>query len=185
MTDFFADDAAYQAALQVAQGDQQSPLFEPTFEPAQEPAQSEPAPQEPVEESIPEFDSRYREPFSGLLYVGALTKEFSYFGHTFTIATPSQTELLQVGQVIQEYAQTATGQLAYTTAMVAAYLIKIDGQPLPQPIFNEGKDTALQDRFNWVIKNLRRPVIEEVFNQTLELDSEVANVLEAMGKASG
>lgn len=181
MTEFFADEAAAQAALALSPGQlgsQSTPAPEPATEP--EPQQAPPG-----EEEIPEFDERWREPFTGLLFVGALTDTFSLFGHTFRVSTPDQTEMLQIGQVIDPYARTVTSELAYATATVAAYLIEVDGRPLPQPIFTDVKDTALQNRFDWVIKNIKREVIQEIFNKCLELDSKVAKVLEAMGKASG
>ena len=54
------------------------------------PTQEEKA--EPQEDFAPrEFDPRHKEPFTGLLFVGALTDEFELWGHRFVIATPTQT----------------------------------------------------------------------------------------------
>jgi hypothetical protein len=178
--DLFADDAAAEAAFQLP------PEPFPTG-PAFLPDQSlspEPEP-EPIEEDVPEFDARHREPFRGLLYVGALTETFELFGHSFLIGTPTQTERLQIGQVIQPWQGTVTGEIAYQTALVAAYLVEIDGVKLPEPVLNNPKETALHDRFRWCSENLRRVVIDEIFTRCLELDGKVDDVLAAMGKASG
>lgn len=177
----FADEAAHQAFMALPA---EPP---PPSEPEEQPAPPVPEPEDPsiIEEKIPEFDQRYRESFTGLVYVGALTKNVTHFGHHFTLATPTQTERLQMGPVIQPFAQTATGEQAYMTVLVAAYLTQIDGQPLPQPIFNDPKESALADRFRWVSENLRRPVINALFDDCLELDKLVDDVLVAMGKASG
>jgi hypothetical protein len=184
--DLFADDAAAEAAFQLPPEPFPSgPAFLPdqSLTPAPEP-EPEPEP-EPIEEDVPEFDPRHREPFKGLLYVGALTDEFELFGHRFRIGTPTQTERLQIGQVIQPWQGTVTGEIAYATALVAAYLIDIDGVKLPEPVLNNPKETALHDRFRWVQDNIRKPVIDEIFDRCLRLDSKVDGVLAAMGKASG
>lgn len=189
----YADEAAAAAAIGITELPRR-PYFEP---PPEEPAsQAEPEPQqapqpapepakEPVKESIPEFDPKHRQPFIGLLYVGALTDTFELFGHTFVISTPTQTEMLQMGQVIEPFAMTPSADIAYQTARVAAYLVSIDGQKLPEPVVMNPKETALHDRFRWVAENLRRPVIDKVFDQCLDLEDKVTGALEAMGKASG
>ena len=184
--DLFADDAAAEAALQLPpEPFPTGPAFLPdqSLAPAPEP-ETAPEP-EPIEEEVPEFDSRHREPFKGLLYIGALTEDFELFGHQFRIGTPTQTERLQIGQVIQPWQGTVTGEIAYQTALVAAYLIEIDGVKLPEPVLNNPKETALHDRFRWCSENLRRVVIDEIFDRCLKLDSKVDGVLAAMGKASG
>lgn len=179
MPDFDADDAAVAAVM--ARG-----LEPPTFPDAPEPEQEqEPEPEPTLSETIEEFDPRHRQPFSGLLYVGALTGKVSVYGHQFVISTPTQTERLQMGLVVQPYQETMAAEVAYQAALVAAYLVSIDGRELPQPVLTNPKETALQDRFEWVTENIRRPVIGKLFDHCLELEEKVDKVLEAMGKASG
>jgi len=129
-----------------------------------------------------EFDQKWREPFTGLLYVGALTVTEVVFGHEFVLSTPTQTERMEIGQVIAPYVDTVSGQIAYTTAFVAACLVSVDGHKLPEPVMR-GKDTALHDRFKWVHENLRKPVVDELYSRCLELEMKVQQVLDAMGKA--
>lgn len=187
MMETYADDAASAAAFQLPPDFSQGTTFEQHEEAPPAGAQaSESAPEaETPMENVPEFDERYKEPFSGLLYIGALTQAVSLFGHSFTIATPTQTERLQIGQVIQPYQNTITAEIAYQTALVAAYLVDVDHTKLPEPVTLNPKETALLDRFRWVNENLRRPVIDALFNECLALDGQVDEVLEAMGKASG
>jgi hypothetical protein len=189
MPDFFADEAAATAAFQLPP-DPEEELAAlagvPAFPGEAEPPEAAQEPEEPErEEDIPEFDPAYRQPFKGLLYVGALTKSFELFGHHFTIATPTQTERLQIGQVIEPFQNTLTAEIAYQTALVAAYLVDIDGTKLPEPVVTNPKETALHDRFRWVSENLRRPVLDRIFDECLKLDRQVDDVLAAMGKASG
>jgi hypothetical protein len=130
-----------------------------------------------------EFDPRHREKFRGLLYVGALTTDFEFWGHRFRIATPTQTERIQIGLVTRDYMDTISTEIAITTAFVSAFLVAVDDQPLPQPVVNNPKETALHERFRWVSENMRKPVIDAVYSRCLELEQEVDEVLGAMGKA--
>lgn len=190
---FTADDAAARDILQLP------PEFVATpgpwrpgdgnTAPAAEP-QVPAEPEEPADDVAPvpgpaEFDEKHRMKFRGLLYVGALTDQFELFGHSFTIATPSETERLQIGLVMQPYQTTMTAEIAYQNALVAAYLVDIDGRKLPEPITTDPKDVALLHRFKWVTSNLRRVVVNALFERCLVLDKQVDEVLAAMGKASG
>jgi hypothetical protein len=183
--EFFADEAASMAAFQLPPEVPSGPAFPMEVPAPEKPAQSQEPTPEPIAEDVPEFDPQHRKPFTGLLYIGALTKRFDMFGHNFTIATPTQTERLQIGQVIQPWQGTVTGEIAYQTALVAAYLVDVDGQKLPEPVMTNPKETALHDRFRWVSDNLRRVVIDRIFDECLTLDGQVDEVLAAMGKASG
>lgn len=129
-----------------------------------------------------EFDPKWREPFSGLLYLGALTKRVEIWGHSFVISTPTQTERMQIGLVVKDYIDTIAGNLAYSTAFVAACLTHVDDHPLPRPVTNDPKESALFGRFRWIEQNMQKVVIDELYSRCLELDMDVQNVLEAMGK---
>jgi hypothetical protein len=132
----------------------------------------------------PEFDPRYREPFVGLLHVGYLAATFEFLGHTFRIATPTRRERIQMGLAIRPYQGTATWELAYQSAMVAAYLIEVDGQKLPEPVLTSAKEDAFTERFKWVNENVMDHVMDEIYTKCLELDGTVKDVIAAMGKAS-
>lgn len=137
---------------------------------------------EPENHTPPDFDERWREPFSGLLYLGSLSTSVTIWGHDFLLATPSQTERMQIGPLIKDYIDTVSGPLAYSTAFVAASLVEIDGRPLPRPVTNDPKENALAGRFRWVQHNMHKPVVDELYSRALELDMTVQHVLEAMGK---
>lgn len=179
MTEPYADDQAFNAAMSL-------PPYQPNIAPplVQEPEdEPEPEAEEFYEEDVPEFDPKWKEPLTGLLYVGALTDSFEVFGHRFTIATPTMTEFLQIGQVIEPYQATVMAEVAHQVARVAAYLTSVDGQDMPKPITNDPKETSLHKRFQWVNDTLRRPVINAISDKCFELDAKVEGVLEAMGKA--
>lgn len=183
MTEPYADDQAFTAAMNLPPRPPQHVL--PSTPPplVMEEPEPEEAAEENFEEDVPEFDPRWRDSFSGLLYVGALIDSFEIYGHRFVIATPTMTEMLQIGQVIEPFQKTVMAEVAFQTARVAAYLTSIDGQDLPRPITTDPKETSLQQRFQWVNDTLRRPVINKIHDKTFELDAKVEGVLEAMGKA--
>lgn len=142
-----------------------------------------PEPEEDPDLKPREFDPKAREPFIGLLYLGSLDREITLYGHTFLLVTPTNAERIQMGLITREWRDTATEEIALGQALVAAFLQKVDNTPLPEPISPNPKDTALRGRFNWVGENLRRPVIQALFQECMLLDSQVDIALEAMGKA--
>lgn len=137
-------------------------------------------------DSISEFDRRYREPFTGLLFLGQLTKTVTLFGHSFDLRTPSQREKIEGGIIHKEYLNTIASEIAWATITVATYLRSVDDTPLPEPL--GPKDSGLRDRFNWVIDNLRNQVIQALFIECLALDQHVDRALsefDRLGEASG
>ena len=128
-----------------------------------------------------DFDARHREPFHGLIYLGRLIEDHTVWGHAFRLCTPSHRERLQIGQVIKPYLGTSAEDPAWMACLVAAYVIEIDEEPLPEPVV-KNKGTALHDRFAWVIDNVHTPVINELFEKCLEMDKRVREILTAMGK---
>jgi hypothetical protein len=141
-----------------------------------------PAP-EPEEERLPEFDPRYRDEFEGLLYLGCLRREVSFWGHKFLLVTPSTAERLEIALLTKPYQETVGFDFAYAAALVAAYLVEVDGRPLPRPFTNEAKDTALQHRWTHVRDNFMKPVIDQLYEECYILDGLVREILDAMGKA--
>lgn len=131
------------------------------------------------------FDERHVEPFTGLLYLGALTKTFKWLGHTFVIRTLMTNETLAIGLLVKEWDGTIMENRAYATACVAACVVSVDGQEMPGPAFEETDDARLRRRFNIVSAQWYQWTVDAVFNSYLELNGEVQKVLDAMGEAYG
>lgn len=135
------------------------------------------------EEPLPEFDSKVREDFEGLMYLGRLSHTFSWAGHSFTIRTLSIEETLDVGMLSQPYRGTLAELKAYQAALVACCVQSVDGRPMPVPITDDVRDTAAANRFAYVIRHWFPPVLDAVYEQYLNLETRVSKVIEAMGKA--
>jgi len=143
-----------------------------------------PTPDETVEPAGLAFPEEHRLPFQGLLYVGALTKTFEWFGHTFTIRTLKTDELLEVGLLTSSYGGTIAEARAYPAAVVAACLETIDNQPLPIPIV-DGTGSRVEYRFNWVRSKLYPPAVDAIYSEYKILEDQVDEIIETMGKAGG
>ncbi len=131
------------------------------------------------------FDEKYREPFQGLLHLGALSKTLTWMGHQFVIRTLTTDEILAVALVCKEYGDTIAFNKAYTTAMVACAVQTVDGEHLPYPYKDEPGAAYVQGRFNWVKANWYPYTIDALYNEYLSLEDVVREVFEAMGNSSG
>lgn len=131
------------------------------------------------------FDERHVEPFTGLLYLGALRKTFKWMGHTFTIRTLGTDEQLAIGLLVKEWDDSIAQNRAYSAAVVAAAVETVDGQPLPGPAFEETDEARLRRRFNVVTSTWYDATIDAVFNEYLNLRIKVDEILAKMGEAYG
>jgi hypothetical protein len=162
-----------------------------TFDPADRPGRKAATPQDQPTlkaedgSELPAFDRRYSEAFQGLTYVGSLTHRFDWLGHEFVIRTLGVDEQLAVAQVASKY-KDGGEQLAYAAAVVAMAVVTVDGEELPSPI---GEDQLLAEwahkRFGYVKANWFQPTINYVWQEYLQLEDKVSQVIEAMGKAFG
>jgi len=132
------------------------------------------------------FDERYVEDFNGLMFLGALSKEFSYVGHTFSIRTLMSGDYLIAAQLIQPWYGTIGEVAAYQAAMVSLCVNTVDGQPLPTPVQVSADEIEwARQRFRFVRNNWFSPVINVVYSEFLALEKRAQAVLDEMGKASG
>jgi len=152
--------------------------------PIEQPDGVEPPPEEESSLTVPlEFDSRHRSDFDGLLYLGAITHEFDWAGHSFVIKTPTVGEMLQVGLLSAEYANTIGESRAYTSAIAAAVIVSVDGKRLPSAIGRDGEKTLVADRFRYINDNWYPWTVDAVYARYAVLEARVAEVIRKMGEA--
>lgn len=134
---------------------------------------------------LPSFDQKYAQPFKGLLYLGALSKDFTWLQHSFTIRTLRDGEKLAIAKIIKPYTDTLGAERAYAAAIAAMCVMDIDGEDLPIPIGEARKAEHWgQQRFNYVVENWYGTTIDRVFNEYVALEDLAFRVVEALGKAS-
>lgn len=134
-----------------------------------------------VEAQSDGFDPRYKQDFDGLLYLGALSKTFTWGGHKFVIRTVLTDELLEAALVSNPWSETLGQVKAWQSAMVAACIVTVDSKALPVPV--DDSMTLLAQRFEWVRSHWFPPVIDVVYDQYLTLELRQNEVIAAMGKA--
>lgn len=146
-------------------------------------------PAEPPEtpEELPEFDPRYRDDFTGLVHIGALSRTVDVFGHRIKLRTLKRNELLAIGEITRPYLATLSEAKAYTTAVVSMAIMTVDGRELPTLPLGDGSQIVswAQSRFDWVGDQWHDTVVDVIYNHYLVLAETVNRVIEAMGKASG
>lgn len=76
------------------------------------------------------FPEEYKQPFLGLLYVGAMKKTVEYAGHKIVLKTLTQGDELRVGQLTREYVGTRSELNAVKLYMVAAAIESVDGNSM-------------------------------------------------------
>lgn len=144
------------------------------------------APETEQAPSSPVFDERYKEPFSGLLYLGALTKQFEWLGHRLVVRTLTTDDELAIAQVTQQWDGTNAAERAYIAAVAAMSLVSVDGKEPPTPVGASSSPYGwAYARFNWVKANLYRPTIDKVFSEYLTLESVAEEVVTQLEKSSG
>lgn len=156
--------------------DEAAAAFTPMVTIPDDPLEDMPAPLASVDT---DFDEKHREDFTGLLYLGKLEEECTVAGHRFLLATPSQDDRLEMGPLHKPWVNTITGEMAWRTIFVAAYLRKIDSEDAPQPL--SPANTGLRTRFDWVQRSIASDVvIEKLFEHCLLVDARVRELIEEL-----
>ena len=128
-----------------------------------------------------EFDDKHRQPLEGLLYLGALRKQFSWGGHTFNIRTLRTEELLTVSQIVTRNEGMGADR-AYITATAAASIEMIDGRQFVKPMGPDDNLVELKYRqalkwFSWTA--------DAVYEEYRALEAQVEDIISRLGESSG
>lgn len=122
------------------------------------------------------FPDEYMEPLRGLLFLGKLTKNFTYATHDFLIKTLTEGEMLEIGQRLGRYRGGLSEAEARKAFVVASCVEAVDGYPIVTNI--EPRDD-FQDRVDTVMR-WYPPVVDYVYSRYRELEIsefEIANAL--------
>lgn len=129
-----------------------------------------------------EFDPRYRDKLNGLLFLGYLESEFWWMGHHFVMRTVNADDVLAIALLHQQWHGTIGDVKAYQRAVVAAALVSVDGEPLPEPLGPKAESSHLKPRFDYV-GQWYPSTIDALYTRYLELEADVADVMTRMGEA--
>lgn len=138
------------------------------------------APLEQESFGIDEVDEDYpSDNLVGLINLGRLTKEVTVRGNRVRLRTLTIGEELEVGLLVQPYANTLVEGRAYACAVIAASVDSVNGKPLVTN-FGPGEGDLLRRRFDHVRNNWYWPVIEELYEQFVTLQAEQFEALEEL-----
>lgn len=133
-------------------------------------------------ESLSEFPAEIAQDVSGLLYLGQLTEQVHWAGHTFLLRTLRLHEELAVGLVTKKYEETFTLGKAVATATVGAALEQVDGTPFAPPL-GPDVEVSIENKFSQASKYFW-PVIERLYEAHLELQGRQLNAFRALESKS-
>lgn len=132
------------------------------------------------EESLLTFPEEAKEPLTGLLYLGAGTKIFSWSGHEFKIKVMTEADRLRVALLSKPYIGTSEELRAWYMAQVAMSVMWVDHQSISVSLNPDDDDSDL--RFKWAVSQYPW-TIDAIYSEILNLEEKVQKSLEAMGKA--
>jgi hypothetical protein len=116
----------------------------------------EPAPEEIPDFQFPPEEVQFEEEISdesyGLIYRGYLTDDFSIGTHDIVIRTLKIGEELEAALVAAKYRDTIDYGRALATALVAAAIVTVDGQPLIQEGLGPNEN-MLESKFRYILRN--------------------------------
>lgn len=132
-----------------------------------------------AEDTTGGFPSAHMEPLHGLMFVGSLSKNFTYAGHDFLIETLTEGEVLRVGQLMSHYKGTFSESEARKCFTVAACVKAVDGYAVVTDI--EPKESNLPERID-AVKKWYPPVIDYVYRRYVELEKSEFAVASSLKK---
>jgi hypothetical protein len=133
-------------------------------------------------ESLAEFPAETVQDVSGLLYLGQLTKQVSWGGHSFLLRTLRVHEELAIGLVTRKHEQTFTLGKAVAAATVGAALMEVDGTEFAAALGPDA-ESNIDHRFNKV-QEYFWPVIERLYEEYLELQDQQLKAFDALQSKS-
>jgi hypothetical protein len=124
------------------------------------------------------FDSRWRNEFEGLAYLGHLEAEVKIPYHSFKVRTLTTGEKIRVVSLVREHEDSIGYARAYRAAVVAAGLILVDGKPL---LVGQKNTDVVPQRYRYVTDNWYDYVIDILYDKINELEGQVLEVLKELG----
>lgn len=139
----------------------------------------------PEEEETTTLSDDERAQFKTLLTIGRVTKEVDVLGHPVLMKTMTVSDELMVGLETEKYRKSEAFARAYQSAVVAASVISIDGEPVYTPISAEESDTEVFTKRLKKIHALYPIVVSEIYRHYMEVEKEFAQLAQKLGKLQG
>lgn len=112
-----------------------------------------------------EFGNEIAQAVEGLVYLGKLTKEVEFCGHTFGLKTLTAHEEMAAAAAVQEFRSTLREPEAWVTAQIGMALTHVDGDEDFCPPIGPDLTGFAKARFNFVSNSWYWPTIEYLFEE--------------------
>lgn len=145
-----------------------------------------PLTEDEVEEESPitELSDEEREHFETLLTIGRITRTVEVFGHKVQISTVTTEETMKVGLACKDYKGTEGYARAYQSAVVAACIRSVNGESWNNALSPGDEEGVYYEKLTKV-RRLYPLVVFEIYQRTLELEAEFAELVNKVGKVKG
>lgn len=137
-----------------------------------------------MSDSFEDLDPRIREAVEGLLYLGAISDEFEFCGHSFGLRTLRAGEEIAAGKAIESYRDTLKEADAWSVAQVGLALVHVDGDENFCPQAGPDPVAFAKARYNYLSKNWYMPTIDFLFHAYGSLVQKQIEALEAIRNLS-
>lgn len=127
-----------------------------------------------------QFPPQVRTDVDGLVWLGHLTEEVHFCGHTFVLRTLKGDEDLAAGVVVQDYLETLGQARAYAWARLAFALVSIDGDEAWSPQLGPDKVAFGRQRFKYLTENWYFVVAQFLYENLINLEQRQLAAIEAM-----
>lgn len=135
-----------------------------------------------VEEANPfeKFDPRVRLAVEGLIYLGSLTKEVEFCGHSFGLITIKPAWEFAGAKAIEDFRNTLKEPEAWISVQIGLALTHIDGEEDFCPQAGPDRVAHAKARMNYLTSNWYMPTIHYLFQEYTTLLEEQAEAIRAV-----
>lgn len=115
------------------------------------------------QEEFDGFDPRIQTAVDGLIYLGEVSQDFEFCGHTFGMRTLRPNEEIAASAVVHQFKGTLKEPEAWMAAQVGLALTHIDNDEAFCPQAGPDMTSFAKARFNYVTSNWYWPTIDFLF----------------------
>ena len=112
-----------------------------------------------------EFGTEISQSVEGLIFLGRLTKDVEWCGHTFGLKTLTVNEEMAAAAAVQEFRSTLKEPEAWITSQIGLALTHVDGDESFCPPIGPDPISFAKARFKWVSENWYWPTVEMLFEE--------------------
>lgn len=120
------------------------------------------------------FSEHMREPVEGLAYLGKLTDNVKFCGHTFGLRTLLPQDKLAISVVLQPYRNTLLEVNAFQLAHIGAALTSVDDDEGFCPAIGPDIEEHVRARLNWVAGRWYDPTVDFLWARYKLLEAKAA-----------